>query len=65
MRYRFVAQLALLSAFSIAGFVVMGYHPGVEDDGVYLAAIKSDLDPALFPHDSAFVKLQLKATLFD
>ena len=65
MCYRFVPQLTLLSAFSIAGFVVMGYHPGVEDDGVYLAAIKSDLAPALFPHDSAFVKLQLKTTLFD
>lgn len=44
---------------------VMGYHPGLEDDGVYLAAIKSDLNPSLYPHDSEFFRLQLQATLFD
>ena len=43
----------------------MGYHPGIEDDGVYLAAIKSDLNPSLFLHDSNFFRLQLQATLFD
>lgn len=43
----------------------MGYHPGTEDDGVYLTAIKSDLNPALYPHDSAFFRVQLQATLFD
>src|ERR1700694_409663 len=43
----------------------MGYHPGIEDDGVYLAAVKADLQPALYPHDSAFFKLQLQATVFD
>ena len=43
----------------------MGYHPATEDDGVYLPAIKSDLNPALYPHDSQFFRLQLQATLFD
>jgi hypothetical protein len=43
----------------------MGYHPGFEDDGIYLAAIKSDLNPALFPHDAQFFRLQLQATVFD
>jgi len=43
----------------------MGYHPGIEDDGVYLTAVKSDLNPALYPHDSAFFRVQLQATLFD
>ena len=47
------------------GFVVMGYHPGIEDDGVYLSAIKSDLNPALYPHDSEFFRVQLQATVFD
>jgi hypothetical protein len=47
------------------GFAVMGYHPGMEDDGVYLAAVKADLNPALFRHDSDFFRLQLQATLFD
>ena len=50
---------------TLAGFAVMGYHPGLEDDGVYLSAVKSDLDPALYPHDSEFFRLQTQATLFD
>lgn len=43
----------------------MGYHPGLEDDGVYLAAVKANLNPSLFPHDSEFFRLQSQATLFD
>ena len=43
----------------------MGYHPGAEDDGVYLTAIKANLNPNLFPHDSDFFRLQLQATVFD
>ena len=43
----------------------MGYHPGFEDDGIYLSAIKSDLNPALYPHDAEFVRLQVQATVFD
>lgn len=45
--------------------IVMGYHPGLEDDGVYLSAIKSDLNPSLYPHDSEFFRIQLQATVFD
>jgi len=55
----------LLLAFTILGFAVMGYHPGLEDDGAYLAAVKSDLNPALYPHDAAFFRVQLQATVFD
>ena len=55
----------LVFLFTVLGFLVMGYHPGFEDDGVYLAAIKADLNPSLFPHDSAFFKLQMQATVFD
>ncbi|HTM16488.1 MAG TPA: hypothetical protein VL135_06275 [Terracidiphilus sp.] len=51
--------------FSLLAFAVMGYHPGTEDDGVYLTAVKSDLNPTLYPHDSDFFRLQLQATLFD
>jgi uncharacterized protein DUF6798 len=57
--------LALLFAFSVLAFAVMGYHPGAEDDAVYVTAVKADLNPALFPHDSDFFKLQLRATAFD
>lgn len=55
----------LIIGFSLLALLVMGYHPGLEDDGVYLAAVKSDLNPALYPHDSEFFRLQLQATLFD
>ena len=58
-------NIFLVLAFSIFGFAVMGYHPGIEDDGVYLSAVKSDLNPALYPHDSEFFRVQLQATLFD
>jgi len=43
----------------------MGYHPGLEDDAFYLAAIKRNLNPALFPHDADFFRLQFQATIFD
>jgi hypothetical protein len=45
--------------------VIMGYHPGLEDDAFYLAAIKRNLNPALFPHDAEFFRLQFQATIFD
>lgn len=61
-RKRTFGLLLALSALAIA---VMGYHPGYEDDSVYLSAVKSDLNPALYPHDSEFFRVQLQATLFD
>ena len=58
-------NLLLVLVFSILAFAVMGYHPGLEDDGVYLTAVKSDLNPALYPHDAEFFRVQLQATIFD
>lgn len=55
----------LILLFTLLGFAVMGYHPGLEDDGVYLAAVKADLHPALFPHNADFFRLQTQATVFD
>jgi hypothetical protein len=60
-----VRTLLLIAVFTLLGFVVMGYHPGIEDDGVYLSAVKADLLPSLYPHDSDFFRLQMQATLFD
>ncbi len=54
--------LALLSALAI---LIQGYHPGLEDDAFYLAAIKRDLHPSLFPHDADFFRVQFQATVFD
>lgn len=56
---------AILLLLTVGAFLVMGYHPGAEDDFVYLPAIKRDLNPALFPHDAEFFRLQLQATVFD
>lgn len=57
--------LMILVGLTLFAFLVHGYHPGAEDDGVYLPAIKHDLNPALFPRDSDFFALQLQATAFD
>jgi len=57
--------LAILAGLTMVAFVVMGYHPGLEDDSFYLAAIKWRLNPALFPSDSDFFRLQFQATIFD
>jgi hypothetical protein len=43
----------------------MGYHPGTEDDGIYLSAVKSNLNPVLYPKDANFFRLQTQGTLFD
>lgn len=43
----------------------MGYHPGAEDDSIYLTSIKFDLHPTLFPHDAAFFQLQMRTSIFD
>ena len=42
----------------------MGYHPGAEDDSLYLAAVKTDVNPALFPHDAEFFQLQMRTSVF-
>ena len=58
-------NLLLLAALSVFAFLIMGYHPGLEDDAFYLASIKRNLNPALFPHDAEFFRLQFQATIFD
>jgi hypothetical protein len=63
--YPIFKNACILAFLAAAGLLIAGYHPGAEDDGVYLAAIKHDLNPALFPHDSEFFAVQLQATIFD
>ena len=58
-------ELLAILLFTALGFLVMGYHPGLEDDGLYLAAVKADLNPALFPHNADFFRLQMRGTCFD
>ncbi len=64
-RIRFSLDLPGILFFTVLGFLVMGYHPGLEDDGIYLSAVKADLNPALFPINADFFRLQLQATQFD
>jgi hypothetical protein len=65
LKHKFPVNILLTLFFTMLGLAVMGYHPGIEDDGVYLSAIKSDLNPALYPHDANFFRVQLQATFFD
>jgi hypothetical protein len=62
---RRLSQPLFILLLTLAGFAVMGYHPGLEDDGIYLSAVKAGLNPALYPHDADFFRLQLQATVFD
>lgn len=64
-RKRFSFEFPGVLLFTVLGFLVMGYHPGLEDDAIYLAAVKADLNPALFPFNADFFRLQLQATQFD
>ena len=63
-RFR-LRNATLLIAVAIVALLIQGYHPGLEDDAFYLAAIKRDLNPSLFPHDADFFRLQFQATIFD
>lgn len=66
MSYRqHLRKFFLILVFTALGFAVMGYHPGLEDDAVYLAAVKFKLNPSLFPFHSEFFRLQMQATFFD
>lgn len=58
-------NLCLLLLVSLGALLVEGYHPGVEDDAVYLSAIQRRLDPALYPHDSRLFTMQMQASVFD
>ncbi len=57
--------ILLLICFTLLGFAVMGYHPGTEDDGVYLSAVQNNLNPSLYPKDADFFRLQTQGTMFD
>jgi hypothetical protein len=44
--------------------LVHGYHYGVEDEAIYLPAVKHILNPALYPHDARFFTAQTGLTAF-
>ena len=53
----------ILLLLTAAGILIHGYHYGIEDSAIYLPAIKQDLNPALYPHDSVFFRPQTNATM--
>lgn len=60
-RTRFKTVLTLL-AFTLLAFAIHGYHYGIEDEAIYLPAIKKILDPSLYPRDSEFFMGQARGT---
>jgi hypothetical protein len=56
-----------LGVVAISGLVLLvhGYHYGVEDEAIYLPAVKKHMNGALYPFDSAFFESQSRLTLFD
>jgi len=44
--------------------LIHGYHPLAEDGGLYVAGVEYQLNPTLFPHDTAFVTAHLRYSLF-
>lgn len=64
MRRIFPANVLLILLFTALGMTVMGYHPGAEDDEIYLSGIKAALHSALFHHDAAFFQLQMRSSVF-
>ena len=65
LRKQLIKDILIVFLLTATGFLVMGYHPGFEDDGIYLSAVKLQLNPTLYPHDSEFIRLQMQATVFD
>src|SRR5438874_5520200 len=53
--------ILLLTAMAL---LIHGYHLGVEDQTIYLPAIKKILDPSLYPRDAEFFLAQTRPTVF-
>jgi hypothetical protein len=55
----------MLLVVTLAALLINGYHVGIEDQGIYLPAIKQHLQPELYPHDTDLFAPQTRPTLFD
>ena len=56
--------LLLVSALTLFAVAINGYHPYAEDGGLYMAGVNRLLDPALYPHSTAFVLEPMRHSLF-
>jgi hypothetical protein len=59
-----VVNLTLLILITALALAVHGFHYGIEDEAIYLPAIKKELTPSLYPSDSIFFLSQTKFTIF-
>jgi hypothetical protein len=53
-----------LAGLTVLALLIHGYHLGIEDQSVYLPAIRKTFDPSLYPHDSELFIPQTSLTLF-
>ena len=51
-------------AISCSILLIHGYHYGIEDESIYLPAVKKLLNPSLYPHDARFFAAQTGLTVF-
>jgi len=56
--------ILLVTALTPFALAIHGYHPYAEDGGLYLAGVKHLLNPALYPHATAFVLEPTRRSLF-
>jgi hypothetical protein len=56
--------LCILLLLTVAAVLIHGYHMGIEDQDVYLAAVNKSLHPELYPVNSVFFTEQMKSSLF-
>jgi hypothetical protein len=56
--------LLLVSALTLFAVAINGYHPYAEDGGLYMAGVNRLLDPALYPHSTAFVLEPMRHSFF-
>ena len=57
-------DISLLAALSLAALLVHGYHPYVEDAGIYVPAVKQILHPGLYPYNAQFFASHAHMTLY-
>jgi hypothetical protein len=60
-----VRAIGILLLLAFSSLLIHGYHLGIEDQAIYLPAIKYNLDHALYPHDSNLFLPQTRPTLID
>ena len=57
-------RLAPILSISSLILLIHGFHYGVEDESIYLPAVKQILNPSLYPHDARFFAAQTGLTAF-